>query len=98
MGDIDGDGSITSADALVILQNVVAIKEFTEVENIAADVDGDGSITSADALVILQYVVGLEKDFNGAVSVNVTASADNSSVISKEYYDESGNIVEFKTE
>ncbi|MGN0606664.1 MAG: dockerin type I domain-containing protein, partial [Oscillospiraceae bacterium] len=98
MGDIDLDGSITSADALAVLQNVVEIKEFTEVESIAADVDGDGSITSADALAILQYVVGLEKDFNGAVSVNITASADDSSVISKEYYDESGNIVDIKAE
>ncbi|MGN0606655.1 MAG: dockerin type I domain-containing protein, partial [Oscillospiraceae bacterium] len=95
MGDIELDGSITSADALAVLQNVVEIKEFTAVESIAADVDGDGSITSADALAILQYVVGLEKDFNGAVSVNITASADASSVISKEYYDESGNIADF---
>lgn len=53
-GDADGDGQITSADALMVLQMVVGTSEIND----AGDVDGDGQITSADALQILNYVVG----------------------------------------
>ncbi len=54
LGDVDGDGLITSADALQVLQMVVGTTEL----NYTGDVDGDGQITSADALQILNYVVG----------------------------------------
>ena len=55
-GDIDSDGKVTSADALMVLQMVVDSVE----KNSAADLDGDGIITSNDALVILRTIVGLE--------------------------------------
>ena len=56
-GDVDGDGQITSADALVILRMSVG----TEAENLAlADVDGDGQITSADALAVLRTSAGAD--------------------------------------
>ena len=82
----------------MILQNVVELKEFTEIKKIVADVDFDGEVTSADALILLQYVVELKSDFNGAVSVNINTSEDNTVVISKEYYDKSNNIVDVKAE
>ena len=58
-GDIDGDGQITSADALGVLQMVVSSEALTDEQKKIADLDGDGNVTSADALYILQMVVGL---------------------------------------
>ena len=59
MGDIDGDGNITSADALKILQSVTNLSQLDDMQSCLADIDGDGIVTSADALRLLQYTVGL---------------------------------------
>ena len=59
MGDIDGDGKITSADSLLILRQSVSLEHFTDFQQKLADVDGDGKITSADALEVLRYSVSL---------------------------------------
>ena len=61
MGDIDGDGEITSNDALYILQSVTGISDLNDEQKKIADIDSDGAITSADALYILQAVVGLRE-------------------------------------
>lgn len=59
LGDLDDDGQITSADALLILRMSVGAEEG----NLAlADVDGDGQITSADALAVLRASVGMDSD------------------------------------
>ena len=52
-GDLDHDGKITPADAVIVLQLVVSGEWY---EN--ADVSGDGRITSFDALMILQAAAG----------------------------------------
>lgn len=65
MGDIDGDGNVSSGDALTVLQYVVGLK--TDGFNLKlADLDGDEKITSSDALEILKTCVGqVEKvEFN----------------------------------
>lgn len=54
--DIDGDGEITSADALEVLKHVVGI---TALDTVRADVNGDGIVNTLDALYILKIVVGL---------------------------------------
>lgn len=59
MGDIDNDGEITSADALMILQSVTGLNQLDDEKMFLADVDGDGELTSADALKILQKIVGI---------------------------------------
>ncbi len=46
-GDVNGDGSITVADILIILS------EFGCTSACTADVDGDGSVTVSDVLVVL---------------------------------------------
>lgn len=56
-GDVNGDGAVTSDDALNVLQIATNIGEFTDAQKKMADVDGDGEITSMDALKILQTVV-----------------------------------------
>lgn len=59
-GDVDGDGSSNSRDALVALSVVVGLPVDTTLVNPAlADVDADGAITSRDALIILSSAVGL---------------------------------------
>ena len=49
-GDVNGDGEVTPADAVIALKMAVCGK-FSE----AADVSGDGQVTSLDALMILQW-------------------------------------------
>ena len=54
LGDVNGDGILSSVDALMALQ----MSAGNIAENPAADVSGDGSVTSLDALMILQASVG----------------------------------------
>ena len=57
-GDVNDDGVVNSADALILLNYTVGnnTKEFNLVK---ADINGDGNINSADALQILKVSVGL---------------------------------------
>lgn len=57
LGDINMDDRVTTADALLALQNTVKKIELTGLSLDAADVDFSGNITTADALLILQYAV-----------------------------------------
>lgn len=58
LGDVNGDGKFTSADALWALQGAVEARVLTGKQFMAADVDGNGKLTSKDALKILQYAIG----------------------------------------
>ena len=58
IGDLDGDGDVTSADALMALRISAGLQESNENLLAVADIDGDGSITSADALGILRSSAG----------------------------------------
>lgn len=60
LGDVDGDGEITSADALFALRQSVKLENLTPEAIKMADIDNDGEITSADSLSILRMSVGLE--------------------------------------
>ena len=57
-GDLDASGTVTSADALVIVTSAVGlpIAPYTTVNG---DVDGSGHVDTRDALIVLSYVVGL---------------------------------------
>lgn len=55
LGDVDGDTSITSTDARLVLQYYAKKIGADKLDLAAADVDGDGDITSTDARLILQY-------------------------------------------
>jgi uncharacterized repeat protein (TIGR02543 family) len=63
LGDLTGNDSVTSADALLALQASAEIISPTEIQLLAADVNQSGTVTSADALKILQYSAGLITSF-----------------------------------
>ena len=56
-GDVDGDGVIDLADAVLVINYYVG-KPVATFNNNAADVDGDGVIDLADAVKIINYYVG----------------------------------------
>lgn len=60
-GDMDGDGTLTSSDALVILRCSVDIETLTRDGRALADIDGDGVITSSDALSVLKSSTDAEQ-------------------------------------
>lgn len=62
-GDVTGDGTINSSDALAILQHSVGLAEIADENIAAADVNADMKLNSSDALLILQYAVGIIKSF-----------------------------------
>ena len=65
-GDVDGDGMITSVDALKILRFVSGVESFSGQQIELADVNGapnvlssKSDVSSVDALMILRYVARL---------------------------------------
>ena len=62
-GDVDGNGSINSIDAMLILQYAVGVPVAASLDLYAADVDGNGDVNSIDAMLILQYAVGIFTEF-----------------------------------
>ena len=60
MGDVNGDGKVTSADARITLRVSAGIEDESAVIFVSADVNEDGKITSADARFILRKAAGIE--------------------------------------
>lgn len=58
-GDVDGDGEITSGDALKILRHSISLEKLHSKLIPFADMDGDGIVTSNDALEALRKYVDL---------------------------------------
>jgi hypothetical protein len=58
-GDANCDGTVTAADAALILRAIVGLSELSPCGVLNADVDSDLEVTAADAAAILRFVVGL---------------------------------------
>ncbi|MBQ6065384.1 MAG: D-alanyl-D-alanine carboxypeptidase [Clostridia bacterium] len=58
LGDTDGDGAVTPADARAVLRVSVRLDEPGEYAD-AMDVDADGHVTAADARLVLRRAVGI---------------------------------------
>ena len=58
LGDINLDGDVTIADAILLNKYLVGSVTLSEASQKNADCDKDGKLTSSDTLVILDYVVG----------------------------------------
>ena len=61
LGDVDGDGRITAADARYALRISANLEKHDDRRFKAADVNKDGFVTSSDARTILRISAGLEK-------------------------------------
>jgi len=57
-GDVDGDGVVTTKDALMLLQCINGDLILTDDEFKRADLNGDNVLNSSEALRILQYING----------------------------------------
>ncbi len=55
-GDVDGDGTISTTDARMVLMQVIGRENFTEAQMAAADFDSDGVVTTADTRDILVHI------------------------------------------
>ena len=74
-GDIDGDSSINSVDALAVLNHSVGFAELTPDALTRADVNADGRVDSSDALDILRYSVGMIDSFKAEQNTDCTDKA-----------------------
>lgn len=59
VGDVDGDGSVTAADARLALRAAIKLISLDSRAAAAADADVDGYVTAADARTILRKAIGL---------------------------------------
>ena len=64
LGDINADGWVDAADAMITLQVAVGKVELDEVQFEAADVNRDGWVDAADAVRILRFDAGLIDSLN----------------------------------
>ena len=63
IGDVDMDGDVDTADALLALRYVLELESLNEDQLAQAEVDGDGEVTIVDALLILRVALGLLDGF-----------------------------------
>lgn len=61
-GDVDGDGTITAADARIALRMAVGLDTATDEQKLLADYDESGTVDAADARILLRLSVGLSAD------------------------------------
>lgn len=61
VGDADGDGILSAADARIILRISVGIDKAENIETKRLDTDCDGEITASDARTVLRLSIGLAK-------------------------------------
>jgi len=63
LGDVDGNGSANSTDALIVLSADVGISVVPYCPMNCGDVNGNGSVNSTDALILLSFDVGIPVPF-----------------------------------
>lgn len=59
LGDVNGDGKVTIADAQLITQEVVGLTTFTPAQIQSGELDGTSSVDIYDAYLIAEYVAGI---------------------------------------
>jgi len=61
VGDVNGDGEVTAADASLVLKHIVGTRTLSPAEQDVADVTNNGTISALDAAWILQCSVGIRE-------------------------------------
>lgn len=59
-GDVDMDGRVTVADAVMTLRHAMGIIELSGQSLVLADIDGDNTVNVADAVAIMRIAMGLQ--------------------------------------
>lgn len=59
MGDVNGDGSVTTIDAVLIQRQILGLVVFSEEQQKCADMNNDGRISITDAVMVLRKVMQL---------------------------------------
>ena len=59
-GDVNGDGKVDSADAMLVMKCDAGLLSLSNEEIKRADLNGDGKIDSCDAVYILRIAAGLK--------------------------------------
>ena len=57
-GDVNGDGDLSNADAILVLRQIAELVTLDEAQRLAADVNGDGAVNLLDVLAIIADIVG----------------------------------------
>lgn len=60
IGDLDGNGTVTAADARIVLRVAAHLETIDESASVLADMNADGAITASDARLILRVSARLE--------------------------------------
>ena len=83
LGDIDGNGKVSAADARLALRAAVGLAVYTQGSDqfTAADVNQDGRVTASDARIILRAAVGLQ-----ILTTNPSPPTDKTKLSSSEIY------------
>ncbi len=58
-GDVDMDGEVSVADALLALRSAMGVAELNAEQLTAGDMNGDGTVSVDDSLIILRTAMGL---------------------------------------
>jgi hypothetical protein len=58
-GDLDGDGTVTAAEAVLVAHYIVSGGALTPAQILAADMDGDNVLTMVDVILLMRKSVGL---------------------------------------
>lgn len=63
LGDVDGDGRISTSDTASLLRYAAEIEDLDETSEMSADVTGDGIADTSDAVVIMKYAAEMISEF-----------------------------------
>lgn len=60
-GDLNGDGEITSADAVLLARYLADLQTLSEIQLQAADINGDSEVASADSVLLARHLAGFNE-------------------------------------
>ena len=60
-GDVDGSGTVTIIDALMVMRFAMGILQLTNDQQAIADMDGNGTVNVSDAVTVLRASMGLRR-------------------------------------
>ena len=63
LGDLNGDGKVNTADAVIVLKISAGMVALDEKYQAAGDCNRDGKVNTADAVLILKYSAGMIEEF-----------------------------------